>query len=135
MPASSTLRSIHLASRTSSYWKVIVPVIETRRLSEPSAVISAIKSSAMPCVIWYGSGPCVYSPMMVPMIEPTPVRRATVRHRRSRRVRPSRAASSAADTPAIPAPSTQMSAVTMVGEDWAGRRRTRVVIAVGILLT
>ena len=92
----------------------------------------------MPCVIWYGSGPCVYRPMMVPMIEPIawPPSAGAASTMTTRR--PSRAASSAAETPAIPAPTTQMSAVTVRGvtalrpahdvSQWACRNLAEVVV-------
>ncbi len=49
--------------------------------------------------------------------------------------RPRRAASSAADTPAMPAPTTQMSAVTRRGREDGGRRTIRAVAPVGITHT
>jgi len=49
--------------------------------------------------------------------------------------RPRRAASSAAETPAIPAPTTQISAVMRRGRVDDGRRTIRAVAAVGITHT
>jgi hypothetical protein len=49
--------------------------------------------------------------------------------------RPSRAASSAADTPAMPEPTTQMSALITRGLEDDGRRTVRAVVSVGITHT
>ena len=63
---------------------------------------------------------------MVPMIEPTAWPPSAGAPSTSTTVRPSLAASSAADTPAMPAPNTQMSAVTVCTWWRAGRRTMRV---------
>src|SRR5262245_50915864 len=80
----------------------------------------------MPCVIWYGAGPCVKSPMIVPMIEPTAWPPSAGAASTITTRRPRRAASSAADTPAMPAPTTQMSAEMVDGSPRAERRSVRV---------
>ena len=65
--------------------------------------------------------------MMVPMIEPIAWPPSAGAASTRTTFRPQRAASSAAETPAIPAPTTQMSAVMVVAAACGGRRMTRVV--------
>src|SRR5215470_7046221 len=85
-------------------------------------------SSAMPWVSWRPCGPFANSPQNVPMIELTacPPSAGSASTSATRRLR--RAASSAAETPAMPAPSTQMSAASRRGVEPAGRRTIRVAV-------
>src|SRR5262249_34245831 len=64
--------------------------------------------------------------MIVPMIEPIACPPSAGAPSTRTTLRPSRAASSAAETPEIPAPSTQMSAATFLTARLAGRRTLRV---------
>src|SRR5688572_6312939 len=66
--------------------------------------------SAMPCVSWKRFGPFEKSPQKVPMIEFTACPPSAGKPSTSSTFLPSAAASSAAEMPEIPAPSTQISA-------------------------
>src|SRR6478672_8204071 len=88
-------------------------------------------SSAMPWVSWAPCVPLANNPQNVPMMELTAWPPSAGRASTRATLRPRRAASSAAETPAMPAPSTQISADTRTGAAPAGRRTMRV--AFGIL--
>src|SRR5260370_13399490 len=85
-------------------------------------------SSAMPWVSCWPCVPLANKPQNVPMIELTACPPSAGSPSTSATLRPSRAASSAADTPAMPAPSTQMSADTCRGVARCGRRTIRVAV-------
>ena len=86
--------------------------------------------SAMPWVSWYPCVPLANSPQKVPMIELTAWPPSAGSPSTRTTWRPSRAASSAAETPAMPAPSTQMSADSCWVAPLAARRTTRVAVEI-----
>src|SRR5690606_23445867 len=83
---------------------------------------SESSSFAMPCVNWWPCVPFESSPQKVAVIELTACPPSSGWLATRTTVRPSLAACSAADTPAIPAPTTQMSASSLRGGSSCSRR-------------